>query len=331
MLDKIFHTERYLGKRKKKNYFEGWYFRCGGVVEGSDPSTTPPFAFAFIVAVSKSKTDPHSFVQYIDRDNAFYFRFTLEDFSFDKENMTIRVADNIFSKNGIKVNCCHGVRLTDSATVNKPDPAKAKATLTADIAFSDMVPFRKTFFAPNVMGPFAFLPMPCRHAVVSPYHRVFGSVAVNGRERRVSGSGYIEKDYGDKFPKNYIWMQAFAGQISIMSAVAWPLAFKLRGFMCLVLHNGKQYNFSLYKGAKLKVDVFSPGKAVYSIQKGKNRVDIDIADNEFSKTLISPIAGGAMAGTIQENLCAGLKLRLVLGGKAIELPDSLPCAFDSCI
>lgn len=303
MLNTVFHPERYLGKRKKKNYFEGWYFRSGG-----------DFPFAFIVGVSKSKADAHSFIQYLDGQHALFFRFPVEDFSFQKENMTVRIQDNVFSLQGCRV-----------------DIRQVENSVKADIVFSDMVRFRKTLFAPSVMGPFVFAPMPCRHEVISLRHGVRGRVTVNDSHYAVDTKGYIEKDFGHKFPENYIWMQAFAGDTSIISAIAWPLTFNMRGFLCLVLHNGKQYNFSLYNGTKLNVTELTPEKAAYSLRKGKNSLDIDITNNEFVKTLLSPVKGGTMTGTIQENLCASLKVKLVLNDEAVELPDSLPCAFDSCI
>ena len=60
------------------------------------------------------------------------------------------------------------------------------------------------------MGPYTFAPfMECYHGVLSFDHTIAGSLAVDGQELDFTGGhGYIEKDWGQAFPKAWIWTQS---------------------------------------------------------------------------------------------------------------------------
>ncbi|MCL2062095.1 MAG: hypothetical protein FWH03_05665 [Firmicutes bacterium] len=303
MLNKIFYSERYIGKNKKNGYFEGWYFRTAG--------ETP---FAFIVGVSRADEDAHSFIQYVDTHTSCYFRFNLSDFSFEKEGMTVKVANNFFSLYGIYADLNQNGR-----------------TVAAALTFSEMFPFKKTAFAPSAMGPFSYLPVPCSHAVISLSHTVNGALTVGGATHYIDAKGYIEKDFGYEFPKNYLWTQFNFYETSVMCAVAWPFLNNLRGFICLALHEGRQYNLSLYTGAKLHTSVLSHDAARFAVHRGKSKLAFEITNNSCAQNLLAPQNGGAMTRNIKENLSAQIKASVVLRGAAIPLPDTLSCAYECVI
>jgi len=75
------------------------------------------------------------------------------------------------------------------------------------------------------MGIFAYIPkMECSHGVVSMNHGLEGILKINGEEIDFTGGkGYIEKDWGTSFPKQYIWIQCnnFKNQTTrVFSSVA---------------------------------------------------------------------------------------------------------------
>lgn len=294
---KAFRSENYLGEKKEK-YFEGWYFRHGG--------ETP---FSFIVGVTKC-ADAHGFVQYIDRKTSRYFRFPLSDFSFSERDMTISMGKNRFSLKGI---------MADLG--GESDKIKCR------VRYDSVIAYKKTAYAPSVMGPFSYLPMPCSHAVASMRHNASGSIETEGKTLAVNGFGYVEKDFGKSFPQNYFWMHAADSVTSVMFAVAWPLIFGIRGFLCVVSHAGKQYNLSLYSGAKLTVRALTREKAVITVKKGKHKLSFT-AGSRNGKKLAAPARGGKMSHTVYEDLSADCAINLTLCGKDIDLSEITKCAFE---
>ena len=301
-MGQIFGSEHYVGK-KKKNYFEGWYFRHNSA-----------YPFSFIAGVSRAEGDEHSFVQYIDCNCSRYFRFALSDFSYNKTDMEIRIGNNVFSQRGI------------SADVGEGD-----GRITADVGYSGMVRYKKSLYAPSVMGPFSYLPMVCRHGIISLDHAFEGTLSVGVKTHLLTGKGYIEKDFGNSFPENYFWMHASAAETSIMCAVAWPLIFGIRGFLCVISHKGKQYNLSLYSGAKLKKFSVTPDGAHLIIKKGGSELTVTAASNASAQKLIAPDRGGNMTIEINENLLADLSVFLTLRGEQIDLRTLTTSCFESVL
>lgn len=71
----------------------------------------------------------------------------------------------------------------------------------------------------DIMGPFRFLPMECRHGVISMAHSLGGSVSVDVVVHSFDGGvGYIEKDSGRSFPPlrvcalPYMWQGGIRGR-----------------------------------------------------------------------------------------------------------------------
>lgn len=301
-MKKIFNSEQYLGSRKK-NYFEGWYFRH---------TTEKPFAF--IVGISKSEKDSHSFIQYIDCEDSFYFRYPAEDFSYNPQNAEIKIQNNTFSETGI------------SADIDKDGQV-----ITADLCYSGLHRFKKTPFSPSVMGPFSYVPMVCNHSLISLNHAADGKLRKNGRLSAVKGRGYIEKDFGNKFPDNYFWLHASNDKTSIMCAVAWPLIFKMRGFLCVISDKENQYNLSLYSGAKLKRFEVSPDKVELLIKKGGSYLELTAKTNSDAQRLIAPDKGGKMSIGIMENLNAECSAKLTIKNESIDLSDIETAAFETVL
>lgn len=298
-MKKIFRSDEFVNG-KKKNYFEGWYFRHTG-----------DFPFSLIVGVSKGQI-PHSFIQYIDNNTSHYFKFDLSDFKYNAKTKEINLNGNKFSESGINVHL-------DSKNLQ----------IDAEIVYSKMQQFKRSLYSPSIMGPFSYLPMFCRHVVVSMSQNCYGQLSINGKNKEINCQGYIEKDLGNKFPDNYIWLHAMDNDTSIMFAVAWPLIFSIRGFLCIINHKGKQHNLSLYSGAKFSFSTNDTTKI--HIKKGKTILEMEVDNNfGFPQQLVAPTAGGNMDKTIKENLQAKLDLQLKLNNRKIPTKITT-CAFEEVI
>lgn len=85
-----------------------------------------------------------------------------------------------------------------------------KITIQGNLKLSTLQKIKKTLLAPSIMGGFAYIPkMECYHGVISMNHELQGTLKINDEKIEfTNGKGYIEKDWGTSFPKEYMWMQS---------------------------------------------------------------------------------------------------------------------------
>src|SRR5512133_187346 len=88
----IYNPSIFQDNLKKKNYFEGWYFK----VVSKDLS----HVFSFIPGVSLNEEDPHCFIQIIDgiTGTSEYLSYPVSEFSWKKEQFYIRINNSVFSE-----------------------------------------------------------------------------------------------------------------------------------------------------------------------------------------------------------------------------------------
>lgn len=129
----------------------------------------------------------------------------------------------------------------------------------------------------DIMGPFRFLPMECRHGVISMVHTLRGILWIDGQPHRFDGGqGYIEKDSGISFPRWYLWVQCndFSAPCSVMLSVAavplGPISF--RGCICALLYRGRTYRFATYQGVRILR--FSPRRVC--LAQGRRLLDLTL-------------------------------------------------------
>lgn len=169
----------------------------------------------------------------------------------------------------------------------------------------------------DIMGPFRFFPMECRHGVLSMAHTLGGSVIVDGRLYNFDGGlGYLEKDSGASFPRSYLWMQCsdFPQPCSMMLSIA-HIPFcgcSFRGCICAILYRGKEYRLATYRGVRIRS--FAPDRICLS--QGRLLLELDIAPSHAGHPLRAP-QRGRMSGIIRESCHARLHAKLSENGKAI--------------
>lgn len=299
MLRKIRYPIRFQGSLKKKNYFEGWYYK--------QVSRDGMEVISFIPGISLFDNDLHSFVQYIfvslDENNnkitkTGYLRYPLEAFKVTNNPFSVQVGENSFSETMISV------KLLD-----------AKVDIQGTLELGDFTHIKKSVLMPNIMGFFAYIPkMECYHGVISMNHSISGTLKINDREIDFNkGNGYIEKDWGTSFPKEYIWIQCnkFKNKtISIFASIAnipfMKMAF--RGFICNLTIDGKEYRFATYNRSKLKIEKVTNRNVILSLENSEAIVNIEAILNKPGK-LIAPHKG-RMQKVIKEELCGEVKIHL---------------------
>jgi len=242
----IFTPEYFQAKPRRKNYFEGWYFKL----------RAQDFCFAVIAGITFNLEDPHAFIQTLDSSGrAAYYRYPLSEFFASRKKLHIKIGGNIFSDNGVTL-----------------DLEGAKGAVN----FSEVIYYPRSIISPNIMGPFAFLPLGCNHAVVHGSSKLSGALALGGETVIFDGgAGYCEKDYGKSFPKSWCWLHAddFSQDISIMVSAAdvSVLGVPIKGIIAFVRLGKKLYNISTYNGAKIVLDEL-PGRLI--IKNRFYRLDI---------------------------------------------------------
>jgi tocopherol cyclase len=235
---KIWNPEIFQGQNKKKEYFEGWYFKS----VSKDEKT----AYAIIVGVSITKIydNSHAFIMLMDARNQIlhYFSYPLARFWANKDKFEIKIGNSFFSLNQIIL-----------------DIEDGKTSIKADMEFENIIPWPIKRFSPGAMGYFAFIPfLECYHGVLSFNHSITGYVSINNDKIDFTGGkGYIEKDWGSSMPSSWIWMQTnhFDNEgISLFGSIAkipW-LGSYFTGYIFGLFYNGKIYKFTTYNRAKIE-------------------------------------------------------------------------------
>lgn len=173
-----------------------------------------------------------------------------------------------------------------------------------DIAYGPLTPLES-----DIMGPFRFFPMECRHAVLSMAHPLHGSVTIDGKTYDFyGGAGYWERDSGISFPESYLWIQCntFDQPCALMASVAHiPFgAFHFRGCICALLYQGREYRLATYRGGR----ILAATREHLCLAQGKLRLDVRMMTTP-GHPLLSPLSG-KMSVTVRESCNASLHLRL---------------------
>lgn len=227
------------------------------------------------VAFIPGKSDDTAFIQVITNTKSYNQNYPNIDMNV--KAVTVDIGKCSFSQDGITI---------------KMDNIFGK------IRYTDLTPIKY-----DIMGPFKYFPMQCRHGVISMHHKLNGYLSIdNNLIDFTDGTGYIEMDSGNSFPSKYIWIQCndfhhYNEKCSVMVSIAdIPfLGTNFLGCICVVWYKNIEYRFATYLGVKIKY--YDENKIV--ISQGKYTLDIDITDNNSHK-LYAP-QNGKMINIIRES------------------------------
>lgn len=285
----FFNPEQYHGWGKRRNYFEGWYFKV--------ISADERHAYAFIPGIAMDTAgNKHSFIQVLDgkKKTAVYHKFSATAFIPAPKKFHLTVENNLFSANSVSL---------DLPQIN------------GHLQFSGNVGWPKPWYSPGIMGPFSFVPfMECYHGIVSMDHSISGSLHIGENEIDfTNGRGYMEKDWGHSFPSAYFWMQSnhFSEPgISLKCSVAkipWVRS-SFVGFIAGVWLRDRLIRFTTYNRTVLKKS-FADERIVEIVLENKNYLLEILALRDTSTELASPIRG-FMEGRIEESMTTILEVKL---------------------
>jgi tocopherol cyclase len=292
----LFNSDLYHGWHAKKNFFEGWYYKC----VNADATE----ALAIIPGVAMDgKGEKQAFIQILDgiKLMADYIKFPFTSFQASKSEFEVEIENNAFTRNKLKL-----------------DLLKLKG----ELKFQNQVPWPSSLLSPGIMGPFSFVPfMECYHGILSLDHSIEGALETDGRTVDFSGGrGYMEKDWGSSFPSAYFWMQSnhFSKPgISVKASVAkipW-LTGSFVGFIAGVYFNKQLIQFTTYNRTKLIRSVASEKEVEIVLKNNRYKLCIKATKKDATE-LASPI-GGFMDGRIKESMTSHMHVQLYEKGKLI--------------
>lgn len=240
-----------------------------------------------MVAFIPGQAESGAFIQVISQEGAQQFEIS----NLTADDGVIRADGCRFSRQG-----CH---------IELPG-------ISGEIAYGPFAPLSS-----DIMGPFRFFPMECRHGVLSMAHGLQGNVMIHGHMHSFDGGlGYIEKDSGTSFPRSYLWMQCndFPTPCSIMVSIAHVpfCGSSFRGCICAIWYQGREYRLATYRG--VQIPAFTPEHICLS--QGRFLLELDIAPSHVGHPLRAPHLG-KMCNTIRESCNAHLHARLWKSGKLV--------------
>ena len=304
--------ELYHGIKDNRPYFEGWYFK-----HVSDDLT-----IAIICGMSRSKNqeDDHSFVQII-RDKpykSYYMQFGYDKFIAKKDSFEVSIGENFLSYDRLKINID-----TEDIKIN------------VDLKYQDHKYLEVSKLSPSIMGPYSYIPnMQCNHGVLSLKNTVLGTISIDDKTYSMDNAiGYIEKDWGESFPRSWVWLQGNKTNkkeedVTFMCSVA-SIPFGIlnfRGLIATLTINDKQFRFATYNKAKIKsIDELENSVRII-IKKRNYMLYINAFTNKFEE-LIAPTRSG-MDRKIYESLSAEIMIRLTYKDETIYKGVLVNCGME---
>jgi tocopherol cyclase len=284
--------EIFQGNLKKKNYFEGWYFK--------HVSSDIEHVYSFIPGVSLNPRDPHAFIQVINgiTGETDYVSYPLDRFLWDKNSLYLKIGDSIFTDKYIDLNI---------KSVN--------LDVTGHIEYNNITKYQRTLISPGIMGWYSFVPyMECKHGIVSVNHDLNGNISINGHSIDfTNGKGYIEKDWGTSFPEAWIWIQSnnFSSRGTSFSfsiaKIPWLGRFFM-GFIAFLYLEGRYILFSTYNNSVISNILHNKESVSLTLKNKTNILKVNVVKNNFGE-LMAP-ASGDMSRRIKESIDSTVDLTL---------------------
>lgn len=285
----FFNPEQFQGWGKKKNYFEGWYFKI------LNKECNQALAIIPGIAMDSGGTKK-AFIQLLDGKlhRSEYYSFDGSAFQAKPGLFEIKIDQNCFTQNSIQLDL---------------------PILKGSLNFENPIGWPKPWYSPGIMGPYAFVPfMECYHGIVSMDHAINGRLAYNlDTIDFTDGRGYIEKDWGHSFPSSYVWMQSnhySNSGISFKASVAnipW-IRNSFVGFIAGLWYHNQLIRFTTYNNTRLRKCKILLDHVELILENKKYLLEIYAHRNQATH-LASPIQG-VMDGRIEESMNSAIEVQL---------------------
>lgn len=295
----IFH-----GFKKKKHFFEGWYFKL------CDPGMKESLSFIPGIFLGNDANSSHSFIQVLrgKTSQLIYSRMPSDSFHAEKNSFFIKIDSNSFSLSGI--------------TLNLPD---VDLKIKGGIDFSQVKKWPDSALNPGSMGYYNFLPnMQCYSQVCAMSVNLSGKLIINKEEIDfTNGKGYIEKNWGRSFPYSWIWVQCNSFKnfdIAISCSIGHvPFLFSsFKGFLIGLYFENDFYKFTTINKSRLTIKECG-NDVVIKTENNRYSLVIETYTEKDKFILCKGPIGNNMVPLVKENLMGKVKVTMFdkLSGKLL--------------
>ena len=278
---------------QKKESFEGWFVKIDDQVND--------LMISVIWGYSTHDATKHAFIQFTSsiEHQTSYIRYPIEELKWQEKPFVLQIGKNQLSEKGMTL-----------------DLEKEGMSIKGDFTFGEFTPIKTSFLKPNIMGWLTYFPNECNHSIISMHHHVSGDLNIGEAKWSFQEAhGYLEKDWGISFPKEYVWAHAngWADSSFVFSNATVPVLGKFaKGFFLVLHHEGKEYRFSSIEGARMLNFEVTHDAFKAKVKKGKYLVTIEAKQNN-PVALASPIKG-EMSQHIKESLDGTIEIVMKLKG-----------------
>jgi hypothetical protein len=287
----------YHGWSKRPPFFEGWYFKV------VDEAGQRPYSVIPGVFIGHDPGTTHAFVQTLDgrTGHSTYHRYPCSEFDAAPREFDVRIGPNHFRRERMVLD------------IESPELA-----MQGELRFSGGAGWPVTAMSPGIMGWYAYVPfMECYHGVLSFDHYISGQLTVNAESLDYTGGrGYIEKDWGQSFPKAWIWAQSnhfptVGTSVTASVAVIPWVGSTFNGFIAGLWHRGRLYRFATYTGARLeRQDVTDQHVVLHYVDGAKKGYRLEVEATRAKGGLLRSPERTAMLQRVMESLTATIHVRL---------------------
>ncbi|MCW8801840.1 MAG: tocopherol cyclase family protein [Candidatus Bathyarchaeota archaeon] len=277
---------------KKKDYFEGWYFK--------HVSADRKQVWSFIPGISLTRGRRHAFIQVLNgmTGESQLHEYDIAVFSASGKELDLTLGRSSFSTQGISL----GIK-------------NEAHQISGSVSYASPELYPSTLINPGIMGWYSFVPfMECKHGVVSMHHELSGGLEIDGQFVDFEGgTGYIEKDWGSSFPESWIWLHCNTFNKSKSSftfsvaKIPWLGSYFI-GFISYLKLEGRFINFSTWSKARIEKLEYLNSKLSIRISNKKYLLEIEAVNNQAGQ-LKAPVLGN-MTRIIKETVDATLELKL---------------------
>lgn len=289
---RVFRPWAFQGSLRRKNYFEGWYFK--------HVSADLKQVWSFIPGISLSRENSHAFIQVINgiTGDTQVHEYKLSEFFGSSKDLDVRLGGSYFGTGGISLEIRNNSH-----------------ELNGEISYSSPDLYPSSLFNPGIMGWYSFVPfMECKHGVVSMQHKLSGALEIDNQTVDFDGgTGYIEKDWGSSFPESWIWLHCNTFNNSRSSftfsvaKIPWLGSYFI-GFISYLRLEDRMINFSTWSRASIEKLVYKDNKLTLRLSNKKYLLEIEALNNQAGQ-LKAPVKG-SMDRIIKETVDASVDLRL---------------------
>lgn len=290
-----FEKELQLHHMKKTPYFEGWYLRV----------LDPHISIAVIIGIAKEHNKQEVFIQVFHTLTGVMEKvsYDLSVLSYQSSPFEVKIKDSVFKKESIYIKDKH-------------------LSILLDLKIAPPKYLNKTYYAPTIMGPFAYLEnMQCNHAITNLGSHVTGEFIYDHKTYLIDGQVYQEKDWGSSFPTQYIWgksLSCLEKKASLFLSCA-TIPLKIIHFTGIIMHltiEEKRYTLATYYGAHIvKREKLERGYRL-DIKQGKYLIECLLEMGPIY-TLEAPHEG-EMIREVEESLLGKMRVKLYLHQQCIE-------------